>query len=172
MACEIKDKIKTIVRTEYIGNSLNVINDNFQTLRDEICKQDSTLATVAVSAGEFNSQIQSLSGATIPGAAKAWVKFDGSRDTNQQNSTAATERFLYKTLNIQSVYRKNQGDYRVYFTKPFNDNKYITTGSCSLSSTSDTGRVSSLIPYAFSPDFVDVRINPVVDPRHVSVIIF
>ena len=28
MACAITDKIRTIIRTEYIGNSLNVINEN------------------------------------------------------------------------------------------------------------------------------------------------
>lgn len=169
MACAIKDKIKTILRTEYIGNSLNVINDNFQTLRDEICNQDSTLTEVSLSAAEFNSQILSLSGVMIPGAAKAWVKFDGTRDTNNQNSTLATERRIYKGYNIQSVYRKKIGDYRIYFTKAFVDNAYTVTGTCSEA---DTTRVSQIIPYAFSPEFVDVRISREIDPRHVSIVIF
>lgn len=169
MACEIKDKIKTILRTEYIGNSLNIINDNFQTIRDEICKQDSTLTEVALSSESFNNQILSLSSVVVPGTAKAWVKFDGTRDTSNQNSILATERRIYKGYNIQSVYRKKIGDYRVYFTKAFTNNAYMVTGTCSEA---DLTRVSQVIPYAFSPEFVDIRISREVDPRHVSIVIF
>lgn len=169
MACQIKDKIKTILRTEYIGNSLNVINDNFQTLRDEICNQDTTLNNIALSSASFTNQIQSLSSVIIPGAAKAWVKFDGTRDTSNKDSTLATERRIYKKYNVQSVYRKKIGDYRVYFINTFDDNAYMVTGT---SSDADITKVSQIVPYAFSPEFVDIRISREVDPRHVSIVIF
>lgn len=169
MACAIKDKIKTIIRTEYIGNSLNVINDNFQTLRDEICTQDSSLTNISLSAETLDTKITSLSTVIIFGAAKAWVKFDGTKDISNRDSTIATERRLYKSLNVQSVYRKKVGDYRVYFTIPFNSNTYLVTGTCSES---DNTKVSQIIPYSFSTDFVDIRISREFDPRHISIVIF
>jgi len=169
MACAITDKIRTIIRTEYIGNSLNVINDNFQTLRDEICIQDSLLTNISLSAETLDTKVTSLSTVTVPGAAKVRVKFDGTKDTNNRDSTLATERRLYKSLNVQSVYRKKIGDYRIYFITPFDNNAYIVTGTCSES---DNTKVSQIIPYSFSTEFVDVRISREFDPRHVSIVIF
>lgn len=165
MACEIDGKIKTISRTEYIGNSLSIINDNFETLRSEICNQESTLVDISLSAANFNTQILSLSSTTIPGAARAWTKFDGARDTRNQPSTLNGDRFLYRQFNIKSVYRKGAGDYRVTFFQPLPNTAYGVVGT-----SSDTN--SFVMPYYFTPEFFDIKITRQVDPRHFSVVIF
>ena len=80
------------------------------------------------------SQIQA--GATSGGLpvfqCRAWVNFDGTRDSAGAVSTANTPRFIRASGNVSSVVRNGTGDYTVNFTTPMPDANYApvfsTTG--------------------------------------------
>jgi hypothetical protein len=57
----------------------------------------------------------SVSGNAANGA-KAWVNFDGTRDTTGAISTANTSRLRRGSFNVDSVSRNGRGDYTVNFT--------------------------------------------------------
>lgn len=181
MSCPIVTPIKN---TECIGNSLTVINDNFTVLKDAACDNYSTITTLNANILALNTRITSLSG-QVPGIAKAWVKFDGTRDSSGNVSTAATNRFIYSSYNIDYVYKATTtntpttsgGDYRIYF-KP----NVIATANYAVVGTSNERRGTTsygwLQPYTFTTSFVGVRVHPpiwpgdVTDPTHISVAIF
>jgi len=69
---------------------------------------------------------------TSPALAKAWVSFDGTRDTTGNVSTLNTNRLLRGSYNISSVLRNASGDYTVNFNPAMPDRNYcvqITSGS-------------------------------------------
>jgi hypothetical protein len=187
MSCPNVTSIKS---TECIGNSLPTINDNFAALKNAACDNYSTITTFNSNILDLNTKITSLS-SQIPGIAKAWVKFDGTRDAatpsspNGTSSTAATNRFIYSSYNIDYVYKAtttntpttSAGDYRIYF-KPgtFTTPNYAVIGT----SSERKGIINYgwLQPYTYNTSFVGVRIHApiwpgdVVDPTHISVAIF
>ena len=87
------------------------------------------------------SQIQS--GATSDGLpvfqCRAWVNFDGTRDSNGTLSTANTARLIRGSGNVSSVVRNGTGDYTVNFTTAMPDGNY----SISLASDTDTDVVNN-----------------------------
>jgi len=181
MSCPTVTSIKN---TECIGNSLATINDNFTALKDAACDNYSTITTLNANILSLNTRITSLS-SQVPGIARAWVKFDGTRDSSGAPSTAATNRFIYSSYNVDYVYKAtttntpttSAGDYRIYF-KP----GVITTANYAVIGTSSERRGATsygwLQPYSYSASFVGVRIHPptwpgdVTDPTHISVAIF
>lgn len=176
--------ITTIRNTECIGNSLATINDNFVALKDSACDNYSTISTLNANILALNTRITSLS-SQLPGVARAWVKFDGTRDTSGAVSTAATNRFIYSSYNIDYVYKAtttntpttSAGDYRIYF-KP----NVLTTANYAVVGTSNEskGPISYgwVQPYTYTSSFVGIRVHSptwpgdVVDPTHISVAIF
>jgi len=74
-------------------------------------------------------------------ACRAWVNFDGTKDTTGAVSTANTNRFIRSSGNVTSVLRNGTGDYTVNFTIAMTDANYsVSLTTLSLSST-DCGRV-------------------------------
>jgi hypothetical protein len=66
---------------EYIGNSLDTINRNFTNLLSGICDNIDRIDTLALSASQLTNTTTIISNVITQGAAKAWVRFDGTRDS-------------------------------------------------------------------------------------------
>ena len=62
---------------------------------------------------------------------RAWVNFDGTKDTTGATSTANTNRLIRASGNVTSVLRNGTGDYTVNFTTAMVDANYcaVVTGS-------------------------------------------
>ena len=58
---------------------------------------------------------------------RAWVNFDGTRDTTGAASTANTNRFIRASGNVASVLRNTTGDYTITFTTAMPDANYAWT---------------------------------------------
>lgn len=179
MACY---QVKVIDKTECIGNSLTKINGNFTGLQGSpgtpgtVCGNDAQIESLRSNIENLNNIILSLSAQTVPGLAKAWGKFDGTRDSTNLVSTSNTDRFIYSQYNISSVYRKGLGDYRITFSTPFATANYALVGTSSQKIGS-TGQFTWLQPYTFRTTYVDVRVAgnntlTVADPEHCSIVIF
>jgi hypothetical protein len=63
---------------------------------------------------------------------RAWVNFDGTRDSTGANSTANTARFIRASGNVSSVVRNGTGDYTVNFTTAMPDADYAWAGSTGI----------------------------------------
>jgi hypothetical protein len=63
-------------------------------------------------------------------ACRAWVNFDGTRDSSGAVSSANTNRFIRSSGNVTSVLRNAAGNYTVNFTTPMSNANYcqIVTG--------------------------------------------
>ena len=55
---------------------------------------------------------------------RAWVNFDGTKDTTGATSTANTNRLIRASGNVTSVLRNGVGDYTVTFTTAMPDGNY------------------------------------------------
>ena len=55
---------------------------------------------------------------------RAWVNFDGTKDTTGANSTANTNRLIRASGNVASVLRNSTGNYTVTFTTAMPDANY------------------------------------------------
>jgi len=181
MSCPTVTKI---LNTECIGNSLATINSNFTVLGAAACDNYKTVTTLLCSIQTLDNRVFDLTQKT-PGIAKAWVKFDGTRNESGSNSTAATNRYIYSSYNIQSVYKLtptptlspslSAGDYQIVFKQGlFTSKNYAVIGTSS--ETSPT--FGWLQPYSYQTTSVQVRVHsptypgPIVDPSHISVAIF
>lgn len=67
-------------------------------------------------------------------AARAWVLFDGTKDTNGTTSTANTNRQILASGNVTSVLRNGTGDYTITFTTAMADANYCAVKSAGVSS--------------------------------------
>lgn len=56
---------------------------------------------------------------------KAWVNFDGTKDSDGNTSTLNTDRQIRASSNVSSVLRNTAGDYTITFTTPLSDSNYI-----------------------------------------------
>lgn len=167
MSCPV---ITEIDRSEYIGNSLSVINTNFSNLNSLACDDFTRINNLSNQVQNLNNNITNISNTLIPGAARAIVKFDGTVDTNNVISDLFTNRKIYNQYNVLSVYKKGQGDYRVRFIQPFSAVDYLVIGSCNeVINGNNYGWVA---PYFFSEEYVDIRITNSRNPQHVSVVVF
>lgn len=66
---------------------------------------------------------------------RAWVNFDGTKDTTGAASTANTNRLIRASGNVTSVLRNGTGNYTVNFTTAMPDADYSTVTGTALSST-------------------------------------
>lgn len=64
---------------------------------------------------------------------RAWVNFDGTKDTTGATSTANTNRLILGSGNVSTVLRNLAGDYTVSFTTAMQDINYCCVASCSHS---------------------------------------
>jgi len=75
------------------------------------------------------TKLSSASGSAPSYACRAWVNFDGTKDTTGATSTANTNRLIVASGNVTSVFRNSQGNYTVTFTTPMPGN-YSVSGMC------------------------------------------
>ena len=61
-------------------------------------------------------------------ACRAWVNFDGTKDTSGATSTANTNRLIRGSCNVASVLRNGTGDYTITFTTNMPDANYSISG--------------------------------------------
>lgn len=168
--------VDNIDKTECIGNSLSKINSNFANLKQDACTNFLTIEGLQASIQNLDSRIIALSGITVPGTAKAWLKFDGTKDISNTISTLNTNRYIYSSFNIATAYRKGQGDYRITFATPMPNNQYILLGTSSQKQAS-TGLFTWLQPYRYTTTYTDVRVTSinaasVVDAEHISIVVY
>lgn len=181
--------VTTIKNTECIGNSLVTINDNFTALKDAACDNYSTITTLNANILALNTRITSLS-SQVPGIARAWVKFDGTRDSSGAPSTAGTNRFLYSSYNVISVLKDNtkytRGQYEIRVKAGVFLNKNIAILGTSSESIGTGGGYTWVQPTEIDVSNVNPAtresvikisvhsptITDVADPVHVSVVMF
>ena len=92
--------------------------------------QEADLATASVTADKLASNsvtTAKLGSAEQSGLCKAWVNFDGTKDTTGATSTANTNRLIRASNNVTSVLRNGTGDYTVTFTTAMADANYSAT---------------------------------------------
>lgn len=75
---------------------------------------------------EVKAALSATGSAPVYGA-RAWVAFDGLRDSSGASSTANTPRFIYASANVSSVDRIGTGHYGVNFTTAMHDENYVLT---------------------------------------------
>ena len=174
MSCPV---IYEIQKTQCIGNSLVIINDNFLNLREAACDNDSKIENLNDQIDDLNTKIAELSSVIVPGSAKAWCKFSGTRDTNNIVSNFLTDRYLYSAFNILSVYKKATGDYRIIFANNFPNNRYAVIGTSTEKLNVSTNKFTWFQPYNITSAYAEVRIQSstvgsTVDPDFVSVVFY
>jgi hypothetical protein len=60
---------------------------------------------------------------------RAWVNFDGTKDTTGTTSTANTNRLIRGSGNVGNVLRNGAGDYTVNFSVPMANADYAVLGT-------------------------------------------
>lgn len=172
MACEFT--VKTIEPTECIGNSLEKINTNFRDLKVYACQNYDRLETIDSRIVTLDTQITNLSAITVPGVTKAWLKFDGTRDTSGVVNSNLTNRFIYSAFNIGRVQTIGVGDYRIFFNTPFPASNYVAVGTSSL--VIGNGTCTWLQPYDYRTAFLGVKVananGVLVAANHISVVFY
>ena len=101
--------------------------------------------SLAANAGEIKKALNADNAPPIY-ACRAWVKFDGSRDTTTAVSTANTNRLINASGNVTSVLRNAGGDYTITFTTALPSSSYCSlitvTRSNSNGTLINTGRTA------------------------------
>ena len=98
-----------------------------------------TLTTSGITANltgnaDTATKFSTTTGSAPAYACRAWVNFDGTRDTTGAVSTANTNRLIRASGNVTSVLRNSQGDYTITFTTPMSDANYSIVAVCSFQS--------------------------------------
>jgi hypothetical protein len=93
--------------------------------------------------------------------ARAWVNFDGTRDTSGAVSSSNTNRLIRTQVNVSSVLRNSAGDYTVNFAIAMADANYCAVVSCGGPGTSfvatsmnTTGAGTEVAPTASACRFI------------------
>jgi hypothetical protein len=86
--------------------------------------------SLAANAGEVKKAINADNSPPIY-ACRAWVNFDGGKDSSGTASTANTNRFIRASGNVSSVLRNAAGDYTVTFATAMPDANYSVVASVS-----------------------------------------
>jgi hypothetical protein len=69
--------IFTLSRDQCIGNSREIINDNFVKLQNGICENRDRITELEIESATRLQQIEELTDIAVPGSAKAWIAFKG-----------------------------------------------------------------------------------------------
>jgi hypothetical protein len=93
---------------------------------------DSNVTTAKIA--DANVTASKLSGAQTGSApvygVRAWVSFDGTKDTTGALSTANTNRLILASGNVTSVQRGGLGNYTVNFTTQMPSSDYVVNCTC------------------------------------------
>ena len=116
-----------------MATSLTLENDS-SLAQGYIKVNGSTAATLTTSGITGNltgnadtaTKFSTTTGSAPAYACRAWVNFDGTRDTTGALSAANTNRFIRSSGNVTSVLRNGIGDYTITFTTPMSDANYST----------------------------------------------
>jgi hypothetical protein len=65
---------------------------------------------------------------------RAWVNFDGTKDTTGAASTSNTNRLIRSSGNVTSVLRNGTGTYTITITTALPDSNYALSGCCTFAS--------------------------------------
>lgn len=175
--------IITIPKEQCIGNSLFIINDNFEKLEEGICDNITRINNLESIEAELSNDVVSLSSIVVPGVAKAWVKFDGT--LTEANQTGPGSRKIYSQYNIDQVQTYQNpnnpnvalpGFYRIDFGDDliFEDTNYAVLGTSS--ETIIGGKYTWVQPVEYTETYVVVKVTNTdglgVDAKHVSIVIF
>lgn len=99
--------------------------------------------TISGNTGVSQVQAASITAADLDGAqtgsapiygCRAWVNFDGTKDTTGATSTANTNRLIRASGNVTSVLRNAAGDYTITFTTAMPDANYAPVSMSSSAS--------------------------------------
>jgi hypothetical protein len=82
------------------------------------------MTTIVGNVGVSQVAPDATSGGSPVFQCRAWVNFDGTRDSTGAASTANTARFIRGSGNVSSVVRNGVGDYTVNFTTAMPDVNY------------------------------------------------
>ena len=82
------------------------------------------------SSGKITAAAMNSSGDAPVYACRAWVSFDGTKDTSGNASTSNTNRLIHASGNVASVLRNGTGSYTITFTTEMPNVNYVTTGMC------------------------------------------
>jgi hypothetical protein len=123
--------------TNNMATSLSLENDS--SLAQGYLKINGTTAATLTTSGitgnlvgnaDTATKLAGTTGSAPSYACRAWVNFDGTRDTTGAVSTANTNRFIRSSGNVTSVLRNGAGDYTVTFTTAMSDANYaVVSGS-------------------------------------------
>ena len=58
---------------------------------------------------------------------RAWVNFDGTKDTTGASSVANTNRLIKASGNVLNVFRNGIGNYTIYFSTPMSSENYAVS---------------------------------------------
>ena len=83
------------------------------------------------------TKLSTTTGSAPAYACRAWVNFDGTRDTTGAVSTANTNRLIRASGNVTSVLRNSVGDYTITFTTAMSDANYSVSLAAQTSSEFD-----------------------------------
>lgn len=168
--------VSVIQSNECIGNSLAGINDNFASLSDGICDNINRITDIEANITNLTTQLYALSGLVTPGAARAWVVFDATKNT-ANTVTSLGNRLIRNSYNVSSVlkYSSTPGLFEVTFTTPFVNTNYGVIATCS-EKTASTGNFVWAQPSLRDTSSVQLFIRSigaleVADPEYVSVIV-
>lgn len=89
---------------------------------------------------------------------RAWVNFDGTRDTSGSVSTANTNRLIRASGNVSSVLRNSTGAFTINFTIPMEDSNYAALVSQGDGQT--IGAIPFLLGYSLGAYNQPVSITP------------
>lgn len=89
------------------------------------------------------TKLSTTTGSAPAYACRAWVNFDGTRDTTGAVSTANTNRFIRASGNITSVLRTSIGSYIITISTPMNDANYCVTAVTDVRSCTTTTTFTS-----------------------------
>jgi hypothetical protein len=165
-----------------MATSLSLENDS-SLAQGYIKVNGSTAATLTTSGITGNltgnadtaTKFSTTTGSAPVYACRAWVNFDGTRDTTGATSTANTNRFIRASGNVTSVLRNAVGDYTVTFTTAMSDANYSISGSIRRGTTNDDAHFAIANGGLFSTTQVQVTSvsgGGYVDGEIISVQIF
>jgi hypothetical protein len=172
--------VSVIQSNECIGNSLAGINDNFASLSNGICDNINRITDIESDITNLTTRLNALSSLVAPGAAKAWVVFDATKDSDGVISSSGNNRLIRSSYNVSSVlkYSASSGSpglFEITFTTPFANNNYGVIATCSEKA-AISGNFVWAQPSLRDSSFIQLYIrsigaSDIADPDYVSVIV-
>ena len=162
----------TIDREQCIGNSRDLINENFVTLQNGICENRDRITELEGESATRLQQITEITNIAVPGSAKAWVSFKGNDSSRFP--------LMYASYNIDSVQRRfvnnlpQAGVFQIDFLpNVFTNSNYVAIGTSTYTNNQPTWVLVSPIP---SPTVINITVvrpgGIPVDADRVSLVFF